>query len=412
MGKEADLPPAVSVGKELDLDPTHGHTRVMPGEKNEDHSDKRSFEQVVSADASTGISPEAVLAMDNIPDDLHEIEKLLGLNIGDKTREKGPPGDAPAHAVKETTEEETPAAAVEVTPAADTTPADKPAAAASTAAPAAAKPTDGEFVESRDGKGRIPYSVLADTRRQNAAMAAELAALKAGAPAATGTPAAAPATAAQNAEATAAAAKAQDGTLTDEQIDALSEKFPEELVSAIKALNITAKTALGKVTEIETEANDLERQDLAQSAQTVQDLIDADPVLSKWQNAEDHADWDEAVRLDESLRQTRLWGGKPATERFAEVKRMMGVAPTAVTPPPAAAKTSTLTPEKQAQARLDEAAAKAAKGRSFSHSDLPGGSPPAQSERETLANTSVLDLAKSFESMTPAKQREYLARVG
>lgn len=418
MGTEADQLPAVGAGKQLDLDPTHGHTRVMPGEQNKDHPDQRSVEQVLTDERNQGMSAEAVLSMDNIPDDPKEIEKLMGLYVGDKSRENGPPGDAPAHAVpKEDAAEVQPAAAATPTPpVADPKPAATPAAAASTAAPAAATPPEGEFVEARDGKGRIPYAVLAETRRANAALAAELAALKAGTAAAPGTTATPPATAAQRQETEAAAAQAKAGTLTDEQIDALAEKYPAELVDVLKALNNTVRETAGKVGEIETEATELQRQDQVQSAQAVQDLIDQDPVLSKWQNATDPADWLEAVRLDESLRQTRTWGSKPATERFAEVKRMMGVAPAVVTPPPPPTPTTTTTPtltaEQQAQARLDAAAAKAAKGRAFSHTDLPGGNPPAQSERESLANMSMTDLAKSFESMTPAKQREYLARVG
>lgn len=412
MGEKADQTPSpAAAGKQLDLDPTHGHTLVMPGEKNQDATDKRSIEDVVRNDPNPGMKPEDILSMENIPDDPKELEKLMGLYVGDKSREDAPEGDAPAHKIAERIESGEATAAAEIAPPkSDPAPAAKTPAAGSTPA-AGATPPDGEYVESRDGKGKIPYAVLADTRRENARMAAELATLRAGTAAAPGTPATPAASAAETREATAAAAQAKAGMLSDEQIDALAEKYPAELIDVLKAVNNTARTAFGKVSEIETEATALENDELAASAQSVQDMIDQDPVLSKWQNAADTADWEEAVRLDDSLMRTRTWGGKPAVERFAEVKRLMGVEPAAVAPPTPAKAAPTLTAEQKAEAKLAAAGAKAAEGRAFSHTDLPGGNPPAQSEHEALASMSMMDLEKRFESMTPAKQRDYLARV-
>lgn len=409
---------AMRAGKEMHQEPTHGHRRV--GEDNEDAKDTRSVEQIVKEDPppAHGMKPEDILAMDNIPDDPKEIEKLLGTTFGDKSREDAPEGDAPAHKQADAIDKgdakafedatQTPDESTDSTPKVEPT---KPAAAPATAKAAPNAQADGGFVETSDGKGRIPYAVLKTERANNAALSKQLAEATALIEQLRARPAAgeAASTKSEQEEQQEAVDKAALQGLTAEELQEVRENFPTPLIKVIERLDANAKAGIeaqAKLREIEKEAETVEAAERHTQAQSVQDIIDQDPVLTELQQDPDR--WADAVALDDSLRSTKRWGGKPFVERMVEVKRLMGFTaePTRRDDDPKP------TAEQQAAAKLAAAAKKQTQGRAFTHSDLPGGNPPAQSERESAAQMSVHDLASRVEKMTPAQLDRYLASIG
>jgi hypothetical protein len=410
MAKETQQPPnPVLAGKQMHEDPTHGHRQLSAEERAEALGSKGSFDTTgLKADPppAGGMSPEAILAMDisQIPDDPKAIEALLGTEFGDKSREKGPEGDAQVHqqaeAIQTGKAKPFEAAAPAEVPDDSASKAKDESTTKPTTTPAAASTdnAEGEFVESRDGKGRIPYTVLANTRRQLAAANAKIASFEAGQnqPAGAVTP-----TASQKQEVQEAREDAEKGLLTQEKLAEFRTRFPDDLIDVIEALNTKASSAFNELQEIKQAAAEEERAELQTKAQTVQDLIDQDPVLAQWQQADDPADWEEAVKIDESLRATRRWGEKPFAERMVEVKRLMGVEPAAAGP----------TAAQLADQRLKDAAAKQTQGRAFTHSDLPGGQAPAQTERELVSGLSSMELASRMEQMTPVQLERFLASV-
>jgi len=412
------VPDPQSVGKQMHEDPTHGHrTHVTPEEKAKALAANGSFDEGNKADPlpQGALSLEQIMALDpdKIPNDPKEIESLLGQTFGDKSLEKGPDGDMQVHRQQEAIDQGKLTPATEVTPPAakadeGKTPTDDAKARAAADATAAAQPpaeADGTFVESRDGKGRIPYAVLKNERQQNAKLASELTKAQAlieqlqkGK-----APGQAASTVTETEEHKEAADKAAAGALTAEDIAALEENFPPALVQALVKVNGLAAEARSLVGEIEQEAERVQAQELHETAQTVQDIIDRDPQLTEIQ--QDPAKWDEAVRIDDTLRSLSRWKDKSDIERFAEVKRMMGYEPSAA---PTQRQPSA---EELAAAKLAEAAKKQPQGRAFTHSDLPGGNPPPQSEREVLQTLDIHSLASRFDKMTPAQQEAFLARM-
>lgn len=404
----------VSAGKQMHEEPHRGHRQVTADEAREALGAKGSFDTGQKADAppAHGMKPEDILSMDNIPDDPKEIERLLGTEFGDKSREDKPEGDAPAHRIAAAVESgdavafEAPAAAQ--APAKD----DKAKAPAAAAAAPAARADEGSFVESRDGKGKIPFAVLKHERQERADLARQLAEantlivqLRA-----RPEPGEAASSGIEREQQEQAATDAAAGTLTAEQIEQIKANFPESLSEVIVRLNETAKLGLeahGKIVDMEREAEQLETEERHTQAASVQDIIDQDEVLTKIQ--QDPQQWEEAVRIDTTLKSMRRWQGKPEVERFAEVKRMLGFEVEAAARPD---KSPVPTAEELAAAKLQQAAGKQQQGRAFTHSDLPGGSAPAQSERESAAALSVHELGSRMEKMTSQQMERYLASIG
>lgn len=415
------VPDPQSIGKQLNADePTHGHRQHVTAEaKAEALDSKGSFDTALKADPPPkgALTPEQIMALDEIPSDPKEIEKLLGQEFGDKSRETGPEGDGQVHRQQEAIERgeatayEAPALPP---PVADKEQAQKKdaktEAGASATATSPGEQSQAEFVESRDGKHRIPYKVLENERRTNARLNSELAAaqaqieqLRKGQVAGE-----ARSTQAEAEEHNDAADKAAAGALTDEDFAALEESFPAALVTALKKINGIAVESRSVVREIETEAERAEAADKHAAGQSVQDIIDRDPVLTEIQ--QDEEKWQEAVQLDDALMKSKRWAGKSVTERFAEVKRLMGYEPD-----PAQPSRTEPTAEEQAAEKIRQAGIKQQKqheqGRAFTHSDLPGGNPPPQSERDSVANMDIHSLGRRVEGMNQAQLDRFLASI-
>lgn len=413
-----------SLGKSLD----HlGGDRLVDdrvGRNNQPPADTRSIEDVSGTDPAKGLSIDALLADPAKLETMSEkdIAKAMGLDTADKSDGLSPEGDgvvydidaalANGSATERTAETPAPAAAAPAAaPAAVTPPASTPAAA-----------TDPDvFVEGKNGTGKIRYEVLQNTRTrlqesaaENAALRAELEAARAGKPAAAVTePPAAAAPVTPPAKAVSAAPVVR--LYSEEEITKLRERFDDSIVEDMVMNRTAAVYANDRVNALEAQLAERDRDVVHE---TVQDMIDDDPVLSVWQSSKpgtpEHDRWQEALAQDELLKVHPAWRGKPWQERVPEAARRARTIfgdpePTSGTPAPNTPATPSLS-EKAA------AAIKAANGTvtlPATHSDLPAGVAPAQSETESVAAMSNQQLERLFAGLkNPEDIAAYLTRIG
>lgn len=412
----ADVSAGMRVGKSMGgEDPVVGHLA-----RNEEPKDTRALEDVVKRDPLP-VDPNDLLAgLAELPNDPKEIERLLGVAYGDRTLESaGPPGsDQTVHRLRDAAEQgaadepviaASAASEAAAAPAASATPAASaatPAPAAQATSPAAGTSDAGAEgsvegpIVSRDGKATIPYGVLAAERRRNAQLERELAELRGRASgAAAATPGDDPGNGAA-AEGAAAAEGEQAGQDMAAMLARLRENYPEELVTVVEAAVTRAAAAEQRVSEMIEAGRE-------RAADMVNDLIDRDPDLSKWRDDDANPElFDLASEIDDRLRADPRWADRTALERFETVKQMVslqtGVAltpkttPTADPAPTPAATTPAVLPQNlaaAAEARVAAAAQRNA-GRPLTHSDLPAGTPPPQSEAEQVAGMNTVQLEK------------------
>lgn len=178
----------------------------------------------------------------------------------------------------------------------------------------------------------------------------------------------------------------------------------EELV-ALEATDPTlAKVLRGQVEHI----HKLEERDARRTAEEtrraaaerrevndeIQDAIDQVPKLAEWQASKDQAMWDRASATDAYLRQLPEWRNKSFKERFEKVVEITEEA--IRTEPAKVEQPAQLTQEQiraAAEAKLRETASKSTPK---TLSDIPGGAPPAQSERERLEQMSVSEMGSKM----------------
>lgn len=297
----------------------------------------------------------------------------------------------------------------------------KPEAAAATAAQAtaAAATPEPEGPIATGGGATIPYAVLKNTRAdrdrwqqqaQEAAAAleklqrehsAQIADLQA------------KVTNQQGAPSAAQVAKVQDlankAGFTDENgnpvdvttIDITQYRgaFPDELVNLIGALQHEVvglrNDNASRIRVEQTQAKDQEQLD-----------IDSVPQVAAWQAAQDGGVmWNAVTATYGALRQQEAWKTKTRPEVLTEVARLLGGASQASTP----TNTTTVTPGTKAAAAIEAARSTHVP---LSHSDLPTGSPAAQSEVQALDQLSPTQLAARLETMSPAQQEAFLAKFG
>lgn len=233
---------------------------------------------------------------------------LLGYGEGNEAADQPTQGDtAPA----------TTAAAPEPAPAAASAPAAPAAASAdSSATPTPADPTQQapaavEGVATKDGKHVIPYAVLEQARKsadQANARAQELAR--------TAETLRAELEAAKAGTAKPADAKPAAPEFTDAELAELEQDLPAvaKLAKGVRVLQEQLAEARAAVPAAAAP------QQPNTEAQQVQELIDARPLLVRWQS-KGGAVWQDAVALDQQLRTDPQWAGKPMADRFAEVER-------------------------------------------------------------------------------------------
>lgn len=204
--------------------------------------------------------------------------------------------------------------------------------------------------------------------------------------------------------------------VTKVNLKQLREDYDGPLVDIIETLVTATQHQAKEIKDLRATNQQREAKDEAAVKSSVQDVIDSIPTLAQWQaEADTNPMFDRAVALDNQLRQEAEWQNKSMHERFAEVVRLMGGEPT-----PKGAKTTTTTApapkpaestkdgEQKVTDALKSAAAKSAP---ISMSDLPTGSPPAQSEQEALEGLSTVQLAEKMERMNGAQLDEFLRRM-
>lgn len=370
---------AMALGKNMGQEPTHGMDRVeLP-------RDGRSAEDVGAADKSTGPSVEELLASGAINEgtDPKEIERLMGLTIPDKDQARAAEAAAPATNVDPL--ETAPVVADPVVEAA------KPAEQAPTAAEAAKAAevvAEAQGVLARDGKNVLPYAVLKGTREQNTklqqqlqelaehnkALQEQLAAQQAGtaAPAQTDEAAAVPG-------------------MSDDELAQLTETLPDPLANAIKALVMNSRQTQQQLEELQGRQQQEDTARKQTLAETVQEAIDAHPDLRAWQASEDQTLWTRAKQFDSILRTDPEWRDKTMVERFEHVAFLVS----GKTRTPAAPTTPSLA-EQAAAAVVRKTAGAAAVP--ITHSDLPAGTPAAQSERDRIESLDNAGLERLFAS--------------
>lgn len=264
---------------------------------------------------------------------------------------------------------------------------------------AATKDAEGEegeepFVEAADGKARIPYSVLQGERARRQELEARLRALEEGV--------GEQGRRDESDEPGDQAGEAEQGLSIDERIEAIKDLVPDEVAELLSSMGEALKVSSERTRFYEE--RELEREQVARDSRlnAVQEAIDSIPVLAEWQAA-DGDEWAEAVALDSALRALPKYAQMPAQDRFKEVVRRMG-------------------------GRLDDggeqSTSKAGDGGGqrparptprdvppTTLSDIPGGTPPEQSERDTIDKSDVTELYAQMERMTPDQISALLARV-
>ncbi len=216
-------------------------------------------------------------------------------------------------------------------------------------------------------------------------------------------------------------AAATETGLSQDEIDQVAEDFPgvAKLLKGMSAQVEALNRQLDEVRQAEQRRNGVEQQ---RASNTVQEAIDANPVLTYWQQRD--ADmFAEAVKLDNQIKANPRMQGLSLDERFSKVvsslEAMYGptelpaefqrAAPAAAGKPAATA--ARVDPKQVAAAaqRAIESAQSSSSVRSLS--DIPGGAPPETDEIGQLGLMSAADLGNKFMNMDPAAVMKILARA-
>jgi len=284
-------------------------------------------------------------------------------------------------------------------------PADKPAEPGEGTPSGTGKP---KGVQARDGDHIIPYSVL--ERERDRASRAE----------ATAKALAEQLQSLQSGKTVEAQAPANAGNLTEEDLAQLDTDLPG-VAKVIRAQMAAIEAMQGTIHTLQQE-NEIEQQNRQAAAlDQTEAAIMANADLKAWRDAATRKDnpdplmWNRAAGLDEVLRDDPDWKDQPLATRFAKVVESMrslyGV-PAAATPTPPAP----VPPAPQPATDLKQVADAKLKAEPApvptTLSDIPGGAAPAQSDIETIENTSAVALGQKFLSMSPDQMDAYLARIG
>lgn len=256
------------------------------------------------------------------------------------------------------------------------------------AAPAKASDDKPAGVLAKDGKNILPFEVLEGSRKRAAALEEqlratqdELQALKEG----------------KSAE--------EQALLSEEDLAAVEAESP--------ALGKVLRAMQKEVMTLREEASERRESVTKQSQDTVrqqmQEAIDANEDLAKWQvgeaNSPEAKRWARAVEFDRELREDPDWKDKPMQERFAEAERLtklrFGDPLTQSADDPA--KADPKPTEKPVVKKAEPA-----KPAGLSLSDLPGGAPPAA---DATSEAEPLSLYSSMQKMSDDEIQRMLQNV-
>ncbi|MGH8562723.1 MAG: hypothetical protein ACREXW_01030 [Gammaproteobacteria bacterium] len=257
---------------------------------------------------------------------------------------------------------------------------------------------DPEGVLTRDGKHVIPYDVLRSERdarkaleAQTAALTAELEALKKAQPAGA---AADPEQPQKHADAAAAELPAEVEAKAEELRESYGDEFADQWLDNYKLkVQVAAVTRWAQAIESERAARDTAERSSEQDG--IQAAIDAVPLMAEWQADSANPEW--YARANE-LHQI-LMRSNPAYSEMSWAERMdelPGKVEAVYGESPHSAKARGATDTGKAAER---AIHRASVRRPASMSDIPGGTPPAQSETEALERMSPAQLQAHLGSM-------------
>lgn len=272
----------------------------------------------------------------------------------------------------------------------------------------AGKPPSVAGVLGKGGKAVLPYTVLKGAREEArreriartqaeeraAQLEREIADLKAG--------------------------KKPDDEAEDDGLDEFAVDFPsaKKLVDELRELRkkVAQPSAAPKQQE-GPQGNDAQQED---PAVALQEAIDSVPLLAEWQHT-DPDKWARAIEHDRVLSTSNKWKGKPVTERFEHVARIVAdefdvpyPAPTRQTEDDTDAKKTRQEPNKQQPSRSRTDPNEAVKGAKRTApntlSDFKGGAPDnSRDPIERLPATAQVD---KFAGMSDDEIDAYLARLG
>lgn len=194
-------------------------------------------------------------------------------------------------------------------------------------------------------------------------------------------------------------------TMSPEELDALREDFPvfgkviDSLMGTIGNLNKEVKAL---------KASEQTREVVAQkqTAETVQELIDAEPILLHLQTTDPEL-FARAVEIDKTLMNNPRY--PDTASRFAKVAEIMessfgpfdGITP-------AKPVVQTTNKEEARKAVLDKVSKTAASPKSLS--DIPAGDPPESDEMANLENLSAAELSDRLMKMSSDQRTAFLNR--
>ena len=247
-----------------------------------------------------------------------------------------------------------------------------------------------------DGKNTIPYEVVRNLRSQVTQLQTELHSLKKGGEAGE--------EGKQDTGKTEAILKGLD-------LDAMEEEYGADLVNPMRVLVGAVEQLQGQVAEARDAAAAYQRDRQAEQQLSTEEAIDAvfsdsreagqKSVLRQWLD-DDAPEWHAAVAIDQRLLDDPQWGAASEKDRFEEVLRRMGQAPQ---PKPTSPSKPATPPT-----RKDDGPAPPT-----SLSDLPGGTPPAQSATEAAENMTDAEMMAKYQRLLdqdPHKAAEWLEGLG
>lgn len=266
-------------------------------------------------------------------------------------------------------------------------------------------------IKTRDGKHEIPYSVLEETRRQLRETQQQLDELKSKG-AVTDKPAEPTDDTSTQQPGDKPAASAE---MDDETFERWKEEFGEDIAEQerqrrqeLADLRAQQAELQKQLKESEQWREQQERKAKEDESTEINEAIDSIDELREWLKSEDPM-WDAAVAMDNRMMADPEYRAKSYRERFETVvEKLTGRAPKQ------SSSESNEGDDKSIRDKVDQKLADQDKRQTTtpnSLSDVPGGTPPDQSETDTLERLTPSQLESKLANMSQEQMDEYLARL-
>ncbi len=257
-------------------------------------------------------------------------------------------------------------------------------------------------IKSKDGKHEIPYSVLQTEREKRQAAERTMAELQ---------------TRLEELEKKAKAGDTTEATEsreTSEIVDDADLKAIEEDFPAFGKLVRGLKTQISSLESTVTTLREREAQQQAVEAKSkgdeVQQAIEANPTLLYWQQKSPEM-FEVATKYDDMIRADARNQSLSLEARFAKVVSAVEAVYGPTELPGEFRKETNEPVTKAVREAAEKAIAAAGLFKPKTLSDMPGGIPPAQNERERVENMSPAALARMMEKMSHDELAAFLAKT-